>query len=826
MPPAPLPLVWTLWLARLLGLGVASLLLAEAAARIGQGALRLRPPRFRSACTRVGLGFLLAVPLLGLTNLGLGLAGLLRPGPLAGAAVLLFLLSGALRQRSLLLRAAAAEVRALGAAGLAALGLAAAAIAYYLLTPEFDQDSLVYHLGAPAQFLVAGRVLLDHLPFVFHLPLTVEMAYALPLAFGEERLPRCLEFATLAALGSVWIGHALEAGEPEAGWLGPLLVCTSPMVMWLASTSKNDMAAASLFAAGALLCLRGARVAGWVYLGLALAAKFVYAPLVVLWAVAFRPGWRRLPWAGAGLLLPSAAWWAKSWLATGNPVYPFASGAFPSLDWGAANRASFLVSQRGIWEANTLRWPDVPLAVLHDVWQDYRLLLPGLALLLVFGPARRVAVLLGAGLAAALGLGHLSRYMLPAALVGYLLAGRLPRLLPASLRRVATGALALVALGVIGASPFARRDQWRDALTAWGPTLAARDTTFAELADDLRRLGVTSAVLDGQTRTFRFPARFIAAGAVGETPLLWRLATEARDPAELRRRYRQLGDPWLIHNFVGCSWMDMTFAPFAWNDRALALHLEFCRRYLEVGLPARRSDYQNGGFTGYRLRREPLSRPPATIWFAPGTEALYAVSTAATVDRQPADALAACRAVIPRLPGVLHALNQCGHYEMELERYDAALADLTPGIRAGMMDFLNVPEYGMAALMLKQPDVAVPVLEDALTRYPDLAGRILLALAQVHLQRAYAAYGARDPGTAAFEINETFSRMNRMGPAAERAQGAAARRVRAMAHGLLGEFRLLNRDQEGARQAFREALALASDLPQARRWEAALAGHP
>jgi len=818
MVPAPPPLAWSLFSARLLELGGLTLLVAEVVARIGLGAARLWRPAGLNALGRAGAGFLVGLPLVGLVNLGLGLSGLLRPGPLIAALGLLLILAPDGRSRRVLLLHAVREALAFGPAGCAALVLAVAPMLYALLTPNLDVDSLVYHLGAPSQFLRAGRILLEHVPFTFHVPLTIELAYALPLALGLDGFPQWLVFASLSSAAALWAGQCLRRGERQSAWLGPVLASSSAQILWLGSIAKIDMAAAAQFAGGAVLCASGTWALGGLLLGLALGSKFVYGPLIVLWAVIVQPPRRLWPWCLASLVLGPAAWWAKYWLATGDPVYPFATTVVPSFSWTAANRACFLASQAGLWPPDTLAWGDIPEALVHHLREDYPLLLAALPVLVVISPTRRTALALIAGQLVTLGTGHLSRYLLPSALFALFLAGRTVEWLPARARMVGAWILALVGLGFTAATPQARPGNWRDAFAPAAVLETARDTTFAVVAQALHHGGANRVIADGQTRTFGFPARFISGGSVGETPLLWQLARASRDLPELRRRYRQLGADRMLHNFVTDSWMDVAYQAFPWDDRALALHLQFCRAYLEPDILPHRTDYVNGGFMVYRLRRTPLAPAPATIWFAPGTEALYGVATAADAAHRSAEALDASRAAAARLPGVLHARNVSAHYEIVARDFKRAFADLAPGMKAGMMDFLNIPEFGATCVDLGRLDLAERVLTDSLDRYPSFRIEILSSLVRAQTLRAYEAYRRHDAPDAQRWIGGARAWLDRMDPNLAGPQGAARRQALAQVDGLEAEIDLVRGNLAGAAALFQEALRLGPELPNAVRW--------
>jgi len=213
------------------------------------------------------------------------------------------------------------------------VAVAAAPSLLRCLVPELEQDSYVHHLALPAQWLLRHRAVLTASPLTFHLPAPLECAWALPLVLGDERLAKVAVMACAAGACLVWAARA----RGVARWLGPVLAYALLPVFNLAATAKSDVAAAAMVVAGALLTAGGGRgipgrTAGWALVGCGVAAKFVYAPIALVWWFAAPPRRGARLAAAALLLLPAAPWALKAWLATGDPVFPFGGAVFPAWD--------------------------------------------------------------------------------------------------------------------------------------------------------------------------------------------------------------------------------------------------------------------------------------------------------------------------------------------------------------------------------------------------------------------------------------------------------------------------------------------------------------
>lgn len=279
----------------------------------------------------------------------LGIAGLYRPG-LFPAIYGLLAASGAwftwqrraqlLPRRGWLLGTAPQPCdRALVplAYGLLALALTATA------APELFFDSLVYHLAVPAQWIMAKGMRLLPFSFYSNLPMNIEALYTGALQLSDERLCRMLHafLGLLAAvsvfsLGRRWFGR-------RAGFWAAAVFISVPMTIMNGLESGSDVGAVffALLGLQALLAWSAAGEGGtrqpWLaglLMGAGLGAKYntvfmlgpaaLMALLAGLWSgrdwKVLAAGAIRAAGAAFLILLP---WLVKSWILTGNPVYPF-----------------------------------------------------------------------------------------------------------------------------------------------------------------------------------------------------------------------------------------------------------------------------------------------------------------------------------------------------------------------------------------------------------------------------------------------------------------------------------------------------------------------
>ncbi len=328
---------------------------------------------------------------------------------------------------------------------------------------DLDWDGLSYHLAAPKIYLHEGRIRFIEYDSHTNFPFTVEMLYALGLAWGGAPAAKLFHWAAYCLTGlavAAWVGRHLSVRALRA-WAPPLgaaLWLSIPQAIWEAGTAYVDLGTA-LFQFTALAALtrlmeRGAdwwRGVGWrgallggLLTGWALGTKYTALiqfgalGLALAFAALRARGWQ--PWLpvavfGAAAVLVASPWYIKNALWTNNPVYPFLYPLFPnSIHWNAEFHRAYQHEQhsfgRGGDAEALLRLPwdltfhgrhffiTTPRLLRWDKWAGLGLLVAGFAPLLLFarGLNRRARALLGYVLFSLLVWCFLSkqtRYLLP-----------------------------------------------------------------------------------------------------------------------------------------------------------------------------------------------------------------------------------------------------------------------------------------------------------------------------------------------------------------------------------------------------------------------------
>ncbi|MGC8783286.1 MAG: ArnT family glycosyltransferase [Armatimonadota bacterium] len=226
-----------------------------------------------------------------------------------------------------------------------------------------DWDGLSYHLAAPAIWLREGRI--GYIPFMHqsNFPFVMEMQYLWALGIGAGAGgAKVFHWTTLLlTLGAVF-AFARRAGF-TGSWAAVSLISV-PVVLWEATVAYADLATTAY----TLLCLLAAwNAAGeedvstrrrWLALaglmgGLALGTKMTalgsVGLLVVLlaWEAVRRRPVRLVEIAGCmGVaLLVGAPWYIKTYMYTGNPVYPYFYELFGGRNWTAEHARIYREAQ-------------------------------------------------------------------------------------------------------------------------------------------------------------------------------------------------------------------------------------------------------------------------------------------------------------------------------------------------------------------------------------------------------------------------------------------------------------------------------------------------
>ncbi|MEM7232900.1 MAG: hypothetical protein AAF517_12025 [Planctomycetota bacterium] len=250
------------------------------------------------------------------------------------------------------------------------LALAAVMTLLESLTPAVSQDALVYHLSVPAQWIADGAI--GHVAgnFFSAFPMNVEMLFTLGLLLDGDGLAKSFHWALgiASALAVACVARRVSS-RGEGGGLSAALFATIPTVCLIGTWAYVDLGVVFFSTTSTLFFLvyreRGegsatltlglsALMAGW-----AAGCKYTAGIQAILIVLALLSVWRferltlqrvvkSLAIVSSLVAVLVAPWYIKNWLATGNPMFPFAFSIFGGLDWDE-QRAQVLAASLREW---------------------------------------------------------------------------------------------------------------------------------------------------------------------------------------------------------------------------------------------------------------------------------------------------------------------------------------------------------------------------------------------------------------------------------------------------------------------------------------------
>jgi 4-amino-4-deoxy-L-arabinose transferase-like glycosyltransferase len=452
------------------------------------------------------------------------------------------------------------------------------------LTPELANDSVNHHLAIAASFAQRASLAPGDETQVYYWQLPVQALYAGLTAVSNAAAAKVLHlFFGVLACASIGIAASHFGGSRRTGLLAALLFAVTSVVSWLATTAYLDLGHVFFFVTATLAVCRWLETRQLRWLGIAGLCSGVAIPsrlangvvvLATLAAIAVREreSVRRILRAsvayGIPTLLAWSPWLIRSWVLSGNPVFPWMNNVFRSplveplsvfagIQFGVGNDIGSLL---GVPFALTFQ-PE-KFVELGEAGRHYLALAPALLLL-----ARRPLAAPLAFIAWTFTLFSVLwfyfllqnlRYLLPAlALFPLLLAVAVGRIRLEPLRVSAQSAVVAIAAFSIILSSQAASAAWLRAQSGQG--LPYRLVLGLETADDFLAgrvggflaLGYANQTYHGRARIW---APYFANRLYSEAPIVFndvftvlplRVALAAlqttTDASEESRRLRQLG---------------------------------------------------------------------------------------------------------------------------------------------------------------------------------------------------------------------------------------------------------------------------------------------
>lgn len=224
----------------------------------------------------------------------------------------------------------------------------------HALMPPHEWDEVAYHLTIPQLYVAAHRII--YVPFIVtsNWPLNNEMLFGIALLFNADQATHLIMLAMTLMILPGMLFMARHSFADRTALIALALFLTVPLVKRLAGTGLIDVAL-GLYVLAAVVALDfwiSERRWPWLALcgvmgGFAAGSKLTGGgfPILLGLLVIINEGRQRpirlpvivrhgLVYGCAGLLV-AGPWYARSFILTGNPIWPFAFHVFGGRDWDA-----------------------------------------------------------------------------------------------------------------------------------------------------------------------------------------------------------------------------------------------------------------------------------------------------------------------------------------------------------------------------------------------------------------------------------------------------------------------------------------------------------
>lgn len=249
-----------------------------------------------------------------------------------------------------------------------------ALFACYLPPAAHEWDALSYHLAAPKVYLAHHRVIFLRYDSHSDFPFLTEMLLGSGLALSGTTLADMIHylFGFLTLLGTY--GFARRRFSSRAAWVAAISFASAPIVIWEAGIAYIELALSLYCALSVFAYLDWAEEQQpgrlWLIaamLGFGLSVKAL--ALIPLGIVGIALLWKKPPLKalliGIGILAAvGSPYYIKSYLLTGNPIYPWFWDILGGKYWDHQMSVAYSGEQRSFGLVHPLAQPGLTLANL------------------------------------------------------------------------------------------------------------------------------------------------------------------------------------------------------------------------------------------------------------------------------------------------------------------------------------------------------------------------------------------------------------------------------------------------------------------------------
>ena len=262
-------------------------------------------------------------------------------------------------------------------------------IIYMLITsllPEIFGDALRYHLYIPKLYIQNHRIYNVDIMAFSNLPFNIEMLYTLGLLLNGQIVAKLINFLLIISTVLLIYSFCRRYFNFKIGIMSSLIFCTTPVVNFSSITAGSDIGISFFSFLGIYsICLwMGYKrsiflLLGAIFCGFALGSKYsaLYVIVPSIFFIAMNSGLskkrlvKNIVTFLLIILIITSIWWIKSYVYTGNPVFPHLNRIFKSKFWWQEfnDWHNFASYGKGVNLKNILKIPlEIALGRYRDVY--------------------------------------------------------------------------------------------------------------------------------------------------------------------------------------------------------------------------------------------------------------------------------------------------------------------------------------------------------------------------------------------------------------------------------------------------------------------------
>ncbi len=224
----------------------------------------------------------------------------------------------------------------------------------HALMPPHEWDEIAYHLALAKSYIQAGRIYYMPSILTSNYPLNFSMLYSIALFWKADIAPHLINLAMTILIISGLVNLGKHFTDIHVGWIAATLFLTIPLTKRLVGTGLIDVAMGA-YGLASLIVLEQWRIKkqrGWLVIcglvcGFIAGSKLtgaifiILVGLLILWEhLATKKVQKRLVVKdflafGLAASIVVIPWYARSFIFTGNPVFPFVYSIFGGRNWDA-----------------------------------------------------------------------------------------------------------------------------------------------------------------------------------------------------------------------------------------------------------------------------------------------------------------------------------------------------------------------------------------------------------------------------------------------------------------------------------------------------------